>query len=164
MLAFGVVVFLVHSWSVRGFLYKVPSFILYYRLGEVIAIFFYMMAFALLESLLVTLGLLAISFLLPANWFRQGFGYKASLTAIVAAAAMIYLQSILGNSLPPAKIYFEGAVLFVLVMTVLILIANKFKLVQKSMLFVTDRLAIMSFVYVPLGVIGFFVIILRNLW
>src|SRR5512138_2561192 len=77
LLAFGVVLFAVFGWSIRGFLYKLPSFALYFNLGSNLAIFSYMMAFALLESLLVTGLLIVFSVLLPSSWFRSGFAYKS---------------------------------------------------------------------------------------
>ena len=49
----GIVIFVVFGWSMRGFLYEVPSFINYFRVGQILAIFAYMMGFALLESFLV---------------------------------------------------------------------------------------------------------------
>jgi len=49
----GVVVFIVHSWSVRGFLFKLPSFMLYLSVWDILSVFSYMMAFALLEAMLV---------------------------------------------------------------------------------------------------------------
>lgn len=155
---------MVHSWSVRAFLYQVPSFLLYYKLGKIIAIFFYMMAFALLESILVTAALVLLGFVLPLKWFREGFPYKAFLTVSVAAGAMIYLQSILDNKLPPKETFLLlGGISFAAVV-LLILLAHNLKFLQKVLLFIVDRLSILLYLFLPLSTIGLVVVMIRNFW
>src|ERR1700690_3428309 len=89
---FNVVLFVVFGWSVRGFLFVLPSFLLYFRLGDILAILFYMLGFALIESLFLTGGLLVGSLLLPAKWFKIGFGYKGFLIILVARMGLILFQ------------------------------------------------------------------------
>ena len=92
LLVFGVVAFAVFGWSIRGFLYKLPAFTLYFGAGANLAVLAYMMAFALLESVLVVGFLVALSAILPSGWLRSGFAYKAFLIVVVATAAMILFE------------------------------------------------------------------------
>src|SRR5512135_940698 len=89
---FGIVLFAVFGWSIRGFLYKIPSFTLYFGLTANFAILCYMLAFALLESSLVMGVLLLFSVALPARLFKQGFAYKSFLIVLVLAIASMVFE------------------------------------------------------------------------
>src|SRR5512138_2136411 len=87
-----------------------------------------MLAFALLESLLVMAILLALSILLPGNILKQGFAYKGFIIVLVAAAAAIVFESwyrvgffkdlMAGMSymVPPLLIGFAAAILLLAVL------------------------------------------------
>jgi hypothetical protein len=65
-----VAAFFGHTWAVHGYLHEQPSFLNYFRAGEILAIFAYMMAFGLFESLAVTMALVFLGSILPLNWIR----------------------------------------------------------------------------------------------
>ena len=163
----GVVVFVVHSWSVRGFLHEVPSFILYFKPGQILAVFAYMMAFALFESLLVTLGLSLLAFFLPVKWFKNGFIYKSFLTVLLGAVAMLWLENTimsLNNKFPPRDLLLTVAGVTFGAWVLLLLMFNFLKPLQKAVLFISDRIGVLAYLYVPLGIVGFVVVLIRNLW
>lgn len=161
---FGVVVFAVHSWSVREFLYKAPAFSLYYSIGEILVVFSYMMAFALLESALITLLLMVPAVILPSKLLKEGFVYKCFLAILVASIFSIWFQGTLTNDYPPSSSWLPSAAIAA---GTFILLAFLFQLVsflQKIALNLADRVGIMAYLYVPLGLIGILVYILRNLF
>jgi hypothetical protein len=163
----GIVVFVVHSWAVRGFLHEVPSFILYFKIGQILAVFAYMMGFALVESLLVTFGLGLLSFLLPAGWFKNGFIFKSFITVFVGAIAMLWLENTVmtfNNNFPPMDLLLTAAGITLGIWVVLLVIFHFFKPFQKAALFLSDRIGVFAYLYVPLGVIGMVVVLVRNLW
>ncbi len=92
--------FSVFGWSIRGFLFKVPALTLYFGLKNNLAVLCYMLAFALVETLIVTGVLILISMLLPARFLRQGFAYKGFLTILVASIALILFQGYSQVNLP----------------------------------------------------------------
>ena len=100
----GVSVFVLFSWSLRGFLYNLPSFLHSLSVGAILGILCYMMAFALLESLLLVCCLLLISIVLPGKWYRDGFAYKGFLTILVISITSIQIQSILSADWPSKEI------------------------------------------------------------
>ncbi len=89
---FNVLIFVVFGWSVRGFLFEIPSFLLYLSLGDMAAVVFYMMAFAFFECVLLTGGLVIVSMILPQNWLKTGFAYKGFLIILVATTCFILFQ------------------------------------------------------------------------
>jgi len=70
---FAVIAFLVYGWTMIVFLWKLPSWILYLTLGEILAVFAYSMTFALLESFLILTLLLLACMALPPAWMRDAF-------------------------------------------------------------------------------------------
>jgi len=163
---FGDVVFFVYSWAMRGFLYQLSSLLLYHTVGEILAVFSYLMAFALLESLIVMSGLLLVGFLLPTKWFRQGFAYKGFSATLVTGIAMILLNDYLfslDHAMPPMKVIYFGAGIMVVFIATLNWIFKNVPRLQNYLLVVQDRMQIFIYFYVPLGFLGLIVIVLRNL-
>lgn len=161
---FGLLVFAVFSWSIRGFLYKLSSFLLYHDLGEIFGIFSYMMGIALLESGIILSALLILAVLLPVGWFRDGFVTKASLLALVAGGAMIYLQSILTFRLPSVRTLGAFLVVPLIIWLVLIFLTVKVKRFRVALDFLLERMSVFLYLYVPLGILGLVVVAVRNLF
>jgi len=163
----GVVVFVVFGWSVRGFLHEVPSFINYFRVGQILAIFAYMMGFALLESLLATFGLGLLSVLLPTAWFRNGFVYKGFVTIVVGGIAMLWLENTVmswSNRFPPLDLLLTFVGITLGAWMILLVMSHYLKPLQKALIYIADRIGVMVYLYVPLGVLGLVVVLTRNLW
>jgi hypothetical protein len=164
----GVIVFAVHSWSIRGFLYSLPSFILKYRPDEILAVFCYHMAFALLESVCAMALLLVLGALLPAAWLRSGFIYKSFVIFMAGCAAAIFLQ----YSYVSEAFVFEGPGrgLFLVELAgglaafigIYVACVRMVRL-QKVVSSLVDRISIMLFIYLPLDAIGLLVVSLRLL-
>jgi len=161
---FGFLVFAVFSWSIRGFLFKLSSFLLYYNLGDILGIFAYMMGVALLESIIILLGLLLLAIVLPGKWFRDGFSYKASILVLVMGVVMIYLQSTLTFRLPSVRslAVLAGTAFFSCL--ILILLAVKVQRFRNIMDFILERISIFTYIYPPLGLIGLIVVFIRNIF
>jgi hypothetical protein len=169
---FNVVLFSVFGWSIRGFLFKMPSFLLYFGLKNNLAILCYMLAFALIETLIVTGVLALISMLLPARVLRKGFAYKGFLTILVASIALILFQGFSQvnffkdveasnySSVPPLVV---GLVVAVAALVVLFWIFQRWPRFQKYLLTLVEQFGVFTYIYVPLGLIGLVVVIIRNL-
>ena len=169
---FNVVLFSVFGWSIRGFLFKMPALTLYFGLKNNLAVLCYMLAFALVESLIVTSVLVLISMLLPARVLQQGFAYKGFLTILVASVALILFQGfsqvnffkdmLVNNysSVPPLVV---GLVVAVAALVLLFWIFQRWPRFQKYLLTLVEQFGVFTYIYVPLGLIGLMVVIIRNL-
>jgi hypothetical protein len=169
---FNVAVFVVFGWSVRGFLFKIPAFTLYFGLGDNILILFYMLAFALLECMTVMIGLAAVSMLLPSRVLREGFAYKGFIIILVATVAFILYQSyyeqiefydrLVHHDASFIWPILVGLVVFAVILAVLFWVFQRWPRLQKPTLILMNQFEIFSYLYVPLGIIGLFLIIVRN--
>ena len=161
-------VFAVHSWSVRGFLYNVPSFVLRLTVAETFAIFCYHMAFALLETVICCAFLVALSALLPAAWLRDGFAYRGFLIILAAGILAIIMQFSFAygewrfetsDPLVLLASFSAGAVLFLM----LYVLSHRVDRLQRFILFIVDQISVMMFIYLPLDAIALLVVAARLL-
>jgi hypothetical protein len=159
----GVAVFLCHTWTIIGFLNKLSSFILYFSPGTIAGVFAYMMAFALLESLAVTGFLVLLSVLLPSQWLKEGFSIKGFIVLVVAATASILFQKTLSERFPSMWVLLASSVVPLLLIALLFVAVRSMPKVKNLFLNVQDRILIMLFIYVPIGVLSLMVVLYRNL-
>ena len=113
-----------------------------------------MMAFAFLESMLITGMLVLLSAILPSNWLRSGFAFKAFIVIIMGTASALLLQRTMQGTMPAfpvlTLIWFTP-----LVWTVLfIILAQRKPRVQGILLEIAERISIMLFLYVPIALIS----------
>jgi hypothetical protein len=169
---FNVVLFVLFGWSIRGFLFEIPSFLLYLGLGDISAILFYMMAFALLESLLVTGAMVFISMLLPSRWLKTGFSYKGFLIVLVATIGSIifqgyykvgFFQNLLQNDYSFFRPIFDGLIISILSLIGLLWLFHNSPRLQKYLSKFVEQFCIFGYIYVPLGVAGILVVLVRNI-
>jgi hypothetical protein len=159
----GISVFVCHSWSIRVFLNDLPSLLLYFRLAEIAVVFAYMMAFALLESLLVAVGLALAAAILPSKWLRDGFAYKGFIFVIAGSIAAYVLQKNLRYEFPSTGMLMLNLVIPLTLSAFLIAASHMWRPLQKILLDIQDRISIMLYIYVPIGLVSFFVVVFRNL-
>jgi len=159
----GAAVFACFSWTILGFINKLSSFLLYFNLGEILAIFAYMMAFALLESMAFTGLVVLISALLPPNWLKEGFAFKGFIIAVVATVTAILFQHALRDDFPSTLMLLTSSIGPLLVIAILIFGIRSMPRVQNLLLNIADRLSILLFLYLPIGILSLLVVVYRNL-
>ena len=165
---FGVVVFAVHSWSVYAFLFNLPSFVLKYRAGEIVAVFFYYMAFAFLESVVFSTVLVLAAAILPFAWIRQGFVYKGFLLLLAATVGAIALQNsfsfeIFEFDASNLGLLYERIGAGLMVFAVIWALTQKYAALQRFLADLVERISVMLFVYLPLDAVGLLVVAWRLL-
>jgi hypothetical protein len=163
-LVFGVTLFVVHSWSIRTFLYNLPSFILYMNIGQVAGVFAYMMAFALLESLLITGVLIFVSAILPGAWYRNKFVANCFLTILIGAGLAITIRLSLGNHYPGIEALYGKVLISFLILIGSILVTHLYQPFQKVLDFLAVQISVMTYLYLPIGIISVIAVLARNIF
>lgn len=159
----GMVVFVCYTWTLLGFLNKLSSFLLHFTLGEIANILAFMMAFTLLESLVVTILLVLITATLPAGWLREGFAFKGFIIVIVATITSILFQMVLNSNFPHPLVLLLFILAPIGLAIALIAKVRSMPKVYNLINNIQDRVLIMLFVYVPLGVLSLLFVLYRNL-
>ena len=123
-----------------------------------------MMAFAFLESLLITGILVLLSAILPSNWLRNGFAFKGFIVIVMASASAILLQRTMQGTMPALPvltlIWFTPLVWT----AILIVLAQRKPRVQSILLEIAERISIMLFLYIPIGLSCLIAITVGNLF
>lgn len=163
-LVFGLVLFIVHTWAFRQFLYKVPSFILHMNIGQIAAIFAYMMAFAFIESIIVTGVIVFACIFIPPMGDRLSFTSKAFLMVSVAGFAFVDFMNSLTNTYAGAGFLLHKFLIAVGIFFALLVITYFFQPLQKVFVFLAEQVSVMIYIYLPVGLFSLLAVIFRNLF
>jgi len=160
---YAIIVLLTYSWTIYWALWKLPSWLDFLPLGEIGAIFCYLMATNLIESLLALLGVVIVSLVLPQKWFRDFFVSRGSA---LAASVLISIMIFEYHFDKPAD-YFNRLPLYLLltllIAGVLAFLAGWIHVVRKAVEVFAENAVIFLFILLPVSLLSFIVIIIRNL-
>ena len=166
--AFAFIAFLVYGRILYFFAWKLPSWLVNLKLGEIFSVLSYSLVFAFLECLGLTLILLAICFVLPSKWFRNEFVARSTWLIIVwLVSIMIYFarMSSLGTDLGLTVVdYMYPWIIVTLGIAALAGFAStRIRVMRTAALWFADRAIIFLFIFLPASLIGLIVMVFRNI-
>jgi hypothetical protein len=129
-----------------------------------IGIISYPLAFALLESSLVLIGLILLAVILPGKLLRDSFVAQGSLAGLLATLGMVFAH-LYGKGFGIWSVRGFGKYLLILVgiifaSWILIYYVKKLKSVVES---IADRISPLSIAYLALDLLAVITIIVRNI-
>lgn len=162
---FATVVFPVFSWSLIWFFQKMPGWQPFLNTWAILSILAYAVGFALLESLIVLALVVVLAAILPARALRVQFTALGSTVVLAATFWTIIFQLIF----EPVILYWsagEFALWFGLALVSILLavyLVHRSPRAQRMVMALADRLTVFVYLYVPLGLLGLLVVLIRNL-
>lgn len=156
------------SWSFYRMFWYVPSWLEYLSIWKVLTIAAYIAAFALVESLFMA-GLLGLlSWFFPPRFLKEKFSIMgSSLAGLLSLAAFLLQRKInLVYRLELWQLVFYSALFLVGLIMSIFLFSAIYERIPSLARFVrglAERLTIFAFIYIPLGLIGMLVVLVRNL-
>lgn len=161
---FSTITFSVFSWSIWKFIYQIPSDLLNTRWGDIVWNLQALMAAALLESILVSLGMVFLSFILPVKWFRDGFRYKGFVTLLIMIGVVTWSRKVFvyDDYFPAIDILYKGGIIFFTTWVALLITIHIVKPIQKIVAFIEKRVEVFSYLYIPLGFIGLIALLIKS--
>lgn len=162
---FAVISFMVYGWTLVVFLWKVPSWMMFLTLGEILSVFAYSMTSALLESLAALAILLLASVLLPARWMRDVFVARGGVAALFGLGSiMLYMArlSVIGYAV--LNYLFQWMWIALGLTLLLVFLAPRLRFVVRAVAWISDRLIVFLFLLVPISLVSVIVVIVRNLF
>ena len=160
---YAIIVILTYGWTIYWALWKLPSWLDFLPLGEIGAIFCYLMTTNLIESLLMLIGVLIISLILPQKWFRDLFISRGS---VLAASVLIPIMVFEYHFDKPADYYSKFPMLLLvmfLVACVLVFLAGWINIVRKAVEVFAEKAVIFLFISLPVSILSLMVVLVRNL-
>lgn len=160
---YGVIVLVVYGWTIYWYFWKLPSWLYFMTVGELVTAYVYALPVNLLESLLLFSipFLLALSF--PPRWFRERFIAQGTAFTILAALVLAkYLSVITALQALPSGLNWMFP-LTVMGIALIVFLVGRINLLCKVLEEIASRAVIFLYVFPPLSVIALVVILIRNL-
>jgi hypothetical protein len=150
--------FLIHIWAIINMFHDVPAMLLYMTRNEFIGSLAYNMLFALIETIIVFLIMVALGLILPGRWTRSNF-FPVSCYILVELTIMITLFKILGFR-PYSRVLLGSICIFILILTALVV--PKYPKMSEIARSISTHLSPLIAVYILIDLIGVVVVITRN--
>jgi hypothetical protein len=157
--------FFVHLWTFYNVFHEVPAWIIRMSMWEVISVVAYVLVFALIDSLLLGAGLVAIAFLLPGSWFRDNFVAQGSVAALLISAFAVFFH-LWGDALSIwsfKRLLFWGGIVTLTVALVSFGV-SRLPRVLGAIRGVVERVAIVSAIYTLFDISSVIIVFARNLY
>lgn len=150
-----------HLWGIINMFRDIPAWSLYLDLWDLSSTISYVLTFALIESLVVFLLMLAFGFLLPLRWIKGRFVGVSGLFMAEGALLAILLQHHIRQNTARQIIPFLPVFLALLVVSFgAVLRAPKLSQVLRS---IAQRLGILAAVYLAFDLVALLIVVVRNL-
>lgn len=164
MAVFGVIALLVYGWTIYWYLWKLPSWLYFMTVSEMLVTFAYELVVNFLESLLILLIPILLSLILPLRWFRDRFLSRASILVILLLVALMrYLQIITRlQDFPPN--FLRLTLLVAGGIAVLVFLVGRVAFLRRVVEEVAGRAVIFLYIFVPLTALSFLVVLFRNIF
>jgi len=164
---YATAVFLVYGWTLLTSFWKVPSWLFYLSLDEILAIYAYSFVVDFFESVLVLLGLILVGFVLPSRWWNDRFISMGMIWLIVIEGSiMLRLYEIRSPELWDVFVHQQGTwwAYTVALGLLLSLVVARVGWLQSGLVSLSDRLVVFLYIYMPLTVISILVVLFRNIF
>ncbi len=162
---YGVIVIMVYAWTLLWFFWRVPGWLYYLNVAEILTALAYELASNLAESLLVLCAPLLLALVLPGKWFRDVFVARGAALCIAALGYMMLLAYQFNNkdSYPGAFLKPSTLVLVLIGIGALVYLCGRIPPVRRLLEVLADRLSIFAYILVPLSMLSTLVVIVRVL-
>lgn len=141
-------------------LQDVPSWVLYMPTMEILSTVAYTLSFALFETLIIFLPILAFGLILPRSWSRAKYASLSSVLLLVGTVVALILQITIRGSSPQRVLLIGILALF----AIALIVAVRFPKIGETVLAIAGRLTILTLLYVFFDILGLVVIFVRNVW
>ena len=161
---FATAAFIVYGWTIYSSFWKIPSWLFYLRLSEIFSVYAYSFLVNLVESILLTLGVIFLGFLLSGNLWKDGFiSAGVIILAVLVGSALVHMR-LYEN--PNLRIEFIHSQLRWWIGTFFIAFVLSFICVRVSWLKsllenLADRFVVFLYIYMPLTLLSFGVVLFR---
>ncbi len=161
---YAVIVIMVYGWTIFKFSYYASGWLYFLTLNEVLGVFAYSMVVNLLESLIVLIGILAIGFALPKNWFLDSFITRGVIFSALLLGLMMYVaDQFSAKDYYPADLIRWASVIFALA-GLAVYFLGRIRLVRRAVEFFADRAIVFLYISLPVSLLSLIAVFLQNIF
>jgi hypothetical protein len=164
---FAVISAMAYGWTLLAFLWKLPSWLKYLTLGEILTVYSYSLLTNFAESIFCLAFILILCVILPPRFLRDVFILRGTILALSLLGTMMLVLSFYSDDNPalmggpPAWLVILS--LSILFMLLLDFLSRKLRTVAPALLWLADRLMIFLYINLPLTLFALVVVAVRNL-
>ena len=156
---------LVYGRMLYIFTWKLPSWLKFLTVGEMLSVLSYSLSFVLLETAGIVLVLVLISFLLPQAWFRDVFVIRSVwMVAIWLVSLMVFFERLSELGLDLLVVLYLWTGITLAVALAVAFLATRVRFMRSLATWIADRAVIFLFIFVPASLIGTIVVAARNIF
>jgi len=161
---YAVIVMMIYPWTLTRYFWKLSSWILFASVGDLAALFAYMVVVNLLESILVLLVPLAMSVVLPQRWFYDRFKTRSVALVLFGLGFLIYLNKNLHADAPFPLALVRWIPMVAIAILVLVFLVDRVDFLRRVLEELAGRLTIFLYISIPVSVISLVVVLVRNVF
>lgn len=159
---YAVIVMMVYPWTLTRFFWKLSSWVLFAPVGDLAAIFSYMVVVNLLESLLVLLVLIVASLILPQKLFYDRFRTRSVSLVLLGLGYLIYLNTKFQAGLAYPMDLIRWIPVAIVVILALVFLVDRVGFLRAALEELASRLTIFLYISIPVSIISLLVVLVRN--
>lgn len=161
---YAVIVMMIYPWTLTRFLWKLSSWILFASVGDLAALFAYMVVVNLVESILVLLVPLVMSIILPHRWFYDRFKTRSISLVLFGLGFLVYLNRNLHADSPFPLTLVRWIPMAAIAILGLVFLVDQVGFLRKVLEEVANRLTVFLYISIPISAIALLVILVRNVF
>ncbi len=161
---YAIIVLFVYGWTVYWIIWKLPSWIYYLKMTEILSIICYALVVNLLESMVFILGVLLLCLLAPKAWFADRFGPAGTLLSILLGFMLIYFSAPIQAADTFSYTPLIQIGVFFLIALGLAMFLPRYQRVAAFLDLLADRAKVFLYISLPVSVVALIVVIVRDLF
>jgi len=163
---FSIIIFFVFTWTLYVMFYYLPSWLGDMYTRDILILSTNVFTFALLESLIILGGMVLLALLLPARFFKDKFVAQGGFLAVLVSLAAYLIHPKLVDALPLRLLYLVQIPIIALAGIIILMVLLSFLFdrlpgLTRVVNAFAKGMTIFAYIYLPLGLLSLFVVLLR---
>jgi len=150
---YAITVVMIYSWTIIWFFWKLPSWLYFMQIPEILVVLSVSIATNFVESILVLFLLILLAVILPKNWFSDVFIIRGtSLVLLTLGYLMVFAFQFPEESYPKRLILLSP--LFFIVFLFLVYLSAKVPPIAKVIESLAGQAVIFLYIYIPMSILS----------
>ena len=165
---YAIIVTLVYSWTLFTSFYKLPSWMFYLTISQILSVYAYSFSIDLVESVIALIGVLFLEFtIFLALRNREEFQARSIILAVVVLGTSM-LRLALFQSYEDINAFLGGEVLWWAIAIplglILAVFIPKIRVVRNILEGFAERATVFVYIYIPLSLVSLIAVLVRNVY
>lgn len=165
---YAIIVTLVYSWTLFTSFYKLPAWMFYLTIGQIMSVYAYAFCTDLAESILALTGILVLELTLFVALKNKAEFQARSILVVLVVLISFMLRLALFQSYEDIETFLSGEMIWWAITLplglLLAVFAPKSKMIRNILESMAERAIIFLYIYLPLSFISLIVVIVRNIY